>query len=1645
MEFPSFNHHHHHHHHHNRYAPPPPPNNFSEDRPNFYPHHHNPIPSVHLHPPPHSYAPLPPPPPPLPVPPPPPSYNPHFTFLDAQNPSFLNHTRSSPPPRVSNQPYRFDYRTGSRSDLNRAPPEPSHRNPIVTEEHHRRLHSPNHQSENYYKPHVSERMISSSRFIDDSINDGYASRGVSNIVSQEKQVYMGSSDNHYASARSGINIDNSVGSSSRVLEDYVEKYEPRYMPLSENERIWNHHGEEDPKWLMKGKKNEIGHNDYEHESSKFNRGREGREEFKQVQKKSVLLRIGKPNNTHRNRNYDQHSSKKVESNNSNYRGKDKVKDRDRDHTGKDCSLYPDQRIEGDREGSPVDLDVSFKSNALVAKPVVTPSSPMSDHSDTQTRNRKIKRVTDFGSPLSKFSERSTGSRSSSHGFDSPSSSEKAPKQVTSKDSISNGNISSLSGPVLNQGDANGVSKAPLSFRLKKKRKLMNPGSSSFNFQLAVKDNKDVKGESENLKNTPIAPISEAIPSHTPEKIISSKVGRSPPAIVSEKDGSGIENPNPQNGFGNDCTEDKNLTPQNVSMANDGQVNDLKQQPCENEISLNLDNDTQDISADVKLSLGGTDISVTSGHDQIEIQRESHANFDVANVSNIFCNESVKMQETSTMADTNSLDFNSDEIVIVSSEKSDDQGFFDDVLRKEDESQLFEGTSNQISFNRSTEFSEDDLKESTHTVIVEDNATQGSSHKEHSFDKDAITETINSISSSVQTPSPDYREPSTDSKDDLPPSSSIVSTFSDAVAYVTDSNGKSGESMPDNILLSNKAYSFLDSQMLTSNSTNKTTSNLSIPENDDNTYVESVSEDVALLDATKTGIKKTSHLEVPSTVSSASQGSSVKSLGSNTNLQGSNLPLKKPSSLPAVPRVFAARSSPVFTNSRINKPANITKPRTWHRSPTNPAPVPLPPKQIATGQNSYIRSGNSLVRKSAPVTAIASRSSVYQLNPSGPIEAGNSAGPGNKLNNTYSRVSGSSAPVVRPKTPPLSGSTKLPDCPTSLQDLSTSPLELLPVSPAEGSFVVQNVPEDQIRTSNNSESQKVADEVVKGNKIQYVKRKSNQLVAASRSDQSIQDLDKTQVSSSADSYYKKRKNQLIRTSVGDDSANTEMGKASKNSIKRQSGISKKYKHSRFPSVWTLNSQSSGKDGFSLRQKLRPQLFPWKRSRNWGNLINISASIPSNSSSSSISRKLLLSRKRDTIYTRSKHGFSLHMSKLLSVGGSGLKWSKSIERNSKRTNEEATLAVAAAEKRKRELHGTASVTAEVKSRNNTSRHRIFRIGLVRYKMDPSRRTLQRISDFWFADEEHSTSMQSKEEIRKCYVPKRLKIGHDEYVRIGSGNQLVRNPKRRTRIFASEKVRWSLHTARSRLAKKKKFCQFFTRFGKCNKDDGKCLYIHDSSKIAVCTKFLNGLCSNPNCKLTHKVIPERMQDCSYFLQGLCSNKHCPYRHVKVSSAASVCEGFLKGYCADGNECRKKHSYACPVFEATGECPQGAKCKLHHPKNQLKRKQQNSMAQHQKNSRGRYFGSVSGEEATAMSSEKQFLKYDDVDGDMLCEDGKFAEYISLDHGNEEAGEVASEQRTRLISSETLCFDADELTKPIKIMNRVVLDSQGECDMGVS
>ncbi|KAK4722029.1 hypothetical protein R3W88_012262 [Solanum pinnatisectum] len=741
--------------------------------------------------------------------------------------------------------------------------------------------------------------------------------------------------------------------------------------------------------------------------------------------------------------------------------------------------------------------------------------------------------------------------------------------------------------------------------------------------------------------------------------------------------------------------------------------------------------------------------------------------------------------------------------------------------------------------------------------------------------------------------------------------------------------------------------------------------------------------------------------------------------------------------PAGSRVLSVRPSSFITPRNVPVPK---KPLTWHRTGNNSSSVvgrgsqmnSLPPQShLSKGTvkvSSYIRKGNSLVRNPSPVGSLpkgyhAPSSSTYRLNSSGVNDLRRKCEnraeiPGSPSCRGTPEVN---VPSERPKTPTqtesfscitlMSTSSPVVDHPGNGSIATNSdPMEvtdnILALMPSEHPSTSSAVPECHIGLVGDSGSQNTLDEGSSRKKIVYVKQRSNQLVAAS---------DKTQTSS--DGYYKRRKNQLIRAS-GNNHIKQRVA-TTKNIVPFQRGLAKTSKLSKFSLVWKLgDTQSSRKYGGTVEyEKLWPYLFPWKRASYRRSFLSSSPS----DNSSIIRRKLLLSKKRETIYTRSIHGLSLRRSKVLSVSGSSLKWSKSIEQRSKKSAEEAALAVAAVDKRKRGQYGS---NADSMNGNNVSRERIFRIGCERYKMDSSGKTLQRISD-----EEPSVSVP---EAKKSYIPKRLLIGNDEYVRVGNGNKLVRNPKRRVRILASEKVRWSLHTARIRLARKKQYCQFFTRFGKCNKDSGKCPYIHDPSKIAVCSKFLNGSCSDTNCKLTHEVIPERMQDCSYFLQGICSNENCPYRHVNVNPNTSICEGFLRGYCADGNECQKKHTYVCPVFEATGNCPKGSKCKLHHPKNRRKGVKRKALSE-LKNGRGRYFGSphIDITECITAGSEKPSVK---GNNDIFLE-GKFVDFISLDGSDEEEQTIdqRSEEKPLCESgpAEMQLDDLDELIKPMRLINR--------------
>ena len=80
-----------------------------------------------------------------------------------------------------------------------------------------------------------------------------------------------------------------------------------------------------------------------------------------------------------------------------------------------------------------------------------------------------------------------------------------------------------------------------------------------------------------------------------------------------------------------------------------------------------------------------------------------------------------------------------------------------------------------------------------------------------------------------------------------------------------------------------------------------------------------------------------------------------------------------------------------------------------------------------------------------------------------------------------------------------------------------------------------------------------------------------------------------------------------------------------------------------------------------------------------------------------------------------------------------------------------------------------------------------------------------------------------------------------------------------------------------RKREYCLYYCRFGVCKRGDA-CKYIHDPKKIAVCRRFLTGVCDDPNCPLWHKVQPEKMPHCRNFLRGSCFRTDCPYLHVKV-----------------------------------------------------------------------------------------------------------------------------------------------------------------------
>lgn len=150
----------------------------------------------------------------------------------------------------------------------------------------------------------------------------------------------------------------------------------------------------------------------------------------------------------------------------------------------------------------------------------------------------------------------------------------------------------------------------------------------------------------------------------------------------------------------------------------------------------------------------------------------------------------------------------------------------------------------------------------------------------------------------------------------------------------------------------------------------------------------------------------------------------------------------------------------------------------------------------------------------------------------------------------------------------------------------------------------------------------------------------------------------------------------------------------------------------------------------------------------------------------------------------------------------------------------------------------------------------------------------------------------------------------VKIASGRMILSTRKAVTPPgSAASAVQRCLRNIRARnCAEKAKhrrgLCLTYCRLGTCLKArEGRCSCVHDPQKVAVCAKWLQGRCADPQCRLQHQVCPELMPVCTFFLQGLCSSPSCPYLHVNVSPTAPPCKAFLAGYCSLGSRCTKRH----------------------------------------------------------------------------------------------------------------------------------------------
>ncbi|KAG0282371.1 hypothetical protein BGZ96_000549 [Linnemannia gamsii] len=184
----------------------------------------------------------------------------------------------------------------------------------------------------------------------------------------------------------------------------------------------------------------------------------------------------------------------------------------------------------------------------------------------------------------------------------------------------------------------------------------------------------------------------------------------------------------------------------------------------------------------------------------------------------------------------------------------------------------------------------------------------------------------------------------------------------------------------------------------------------------------------------------------------------------------------------------------------------------------------------------------------------------------------------------------------------------------------------------------------------------------------------------------------------------------------------------------------------------------------------------------------------------------------------------------------------------------------------------------------------------------------------------------------TPKQFSIGGVVYVRTHSGNLVRANLVKKQLLEKRAAVaQQSFKTKRSRMVPKKTrpFCKYYTRFGICSRDIG-CPFVHSRSHLAICKKFLRGVCPNTEvtCKLSHTPSPHTVPACVHFQRAACNKDDCVYSHVRTNPQAPICRPFAtEGWCEAGINCKNRHVWVCPDFATEAGCKK--KCGLPHVHN--------------------------------------------------------------------------------------------------------------------